>query len=46
MAATRLRTFRHAKWSHVGKPSREALADAGFFFDGEFEIFRGTLFIS
>jgi hypothetical protein len=39
LAATRLRTFRHAKWPREGKPSNAALADAGFFFDGESPIF-------
>jgi hypothetical protein len=39
LAATRLRTFRHAKWPREGKPSNAALADAGFFYDGEPQIF-------
>jgi hypothetical protein len=41
LAATRLRTFRHATWSPEGKPSREALADAGFYYDGESQILKG-----
>jgi hypothetical protein len=44
LAATRLRTFRHAKWPPHGKPSREALADAGFCYDGESQILRDFLY--
>jgi hypothetical protein len=44
LAATRLRTFRHAKWPREGKPSNEALADAGFYYEGESQIL-GTLCI-
>jgi hypothetical protein len=40
LSAKRLRTFRHAKWSTEGKPSREALADAGFYYDDEYQIFE------
>jgi hypothetical protein len=40
VSATRLRTFRHAKWSIQYKPSREALADAGFHYDSESQFFR------
>jgi hypothetical protein len=44
LAATRLRTFCHAKWVNEGKPSREALADAGFYYDGESHIFVFAFF--
>jgi hypothetical protein len=44
-STTRLHSFSNAKWSTKGKPSRESLVDAGFYYDGESQIFNfGGLF--